>query len=101
MASRLELQTQLEEILGSRNVYYQPPESIKLKYPCIIYELSSIKKTSANNHSYINNRAYQITLIDEDPESEFVDPILELETCRFDSAFATDGLNHYVFTLFY
>ena len=27
MGSRLELQNLLESILGSRNVYYQPPES--------------------------------------------------------------------------
>ena len=32
MASRLKLQTMLEEILGSRNVYFNPPESVKMKY---------------------------------------------------------------------
>ena len=32
MASRLELQSKFEELLGSRNVYYQPPESIKMSY---------------------------------------------------------------------
>ena len=39
MASRLELQDTLETILESRNVYFNPPESIKMNYPAIIYKL--------------------------------------------------------------
>ena len=38
MDRRLELQSELEKILGSRNVYYQPLPSLKLQYPCIVYE---------------------------------------------------------------
>ena len=26
----------LIELLGSNNVYFQPPESIKIDYPCIV-----------------------------------------------------------------
>lgn len=37
MASRLDLQTFLEELLESKNVYFQPPESVKMKYPAIVY----------------------------------------------------------------
>jgi len=33
MGTRLELQNLLENILGSRNVYFQPPENLKLNYP--------------------------------------------------------------------
>lgn len=101
MASRLDLQTQLEEILSLRNVYYQPPESIKLHYPCILYELIGIDSIPANNQNYLNTRLYQLTLIDEDPDSEYVDKLLELPMIRFDRSFATEGLNHFVFRIFY
>lgn len=101
MASRLDLQTQLEEILGSRNVYYQPPESIKLSYPCIIYGLDRIDTRDANNRKYKIDKSYQLTLIDEDPDSDLVEPILELPMCRFDRSFSSDGLNHYTFTIYY
>lgn len=101
MASRLDLQTQLEELLGSRNVYYQSPESIKLKYPCIIYHLSRIRTDDANNKKYLKHRLYQLTLIDEDPDSDLVDKVLELPMCSFDRSFSSDGLNHFVFNIYY
>lgn len=101
MASRLDLQTQLEELLGSRNVYYQPPESIKLNYPCIIYELNRIRNLSANNNKYKINRSYRLTLIDRDPDSDLVEPILELPMCSFDRSFSSDGLTHFVFEIYY
>ena len=101
MASRLDLQTHLEEILGSRNVYYQPPESIKLKYPCIIYNLADIDELKADNTSYIENRSYQAILIDHDPDSDLVTPLLHMTGCRFERAYAADGLNHFVFTIYY
>ena len=58
MASRVDLQAKLEEILGSRNVYYKAPENIKMSYPAIIYSLNNIEDRNANNSSYIRNRSY-------------------------------------------
>ena len=52
MASRLALQTKLEELLGSRHVYYQPPESLKMEYPAIRYSKNDIRVDRANNNSY-------------------------------------------------
>jgi hypothetical protein len=99
MPSRLELQTLLEEILGSRNVYFQPPESVKMKYPAIVYGLEDIKNTFANDRVYLSKRKYLITVIDEDPDSEIVEKISQLPTCRFNRHFESDNLNHDVFIL--
>lgn len=101
MASRLDLQIQLEDILGTRNVYYQPPESIKLCYPCILYSLADIDQIHADNLDYLNNRRYELILIDENPDSEYVDAILHMQTSRFDRSYAASGLNHFVFSLYY
>ena len=99
MPSRLELQTLLEEILGSRNVYFQPPESVKMKYPAIVYGLEDIKNTFANDRVYLSKRKYLITVIDEDPDSEIVEKVSQLPTCKFNRHFESDNLNHDVFIL--
>ena len=53
MKTRYELHEFLCEILGSRNVYFQPPESVKMKYPAIVYERTEIKNRFANDAVYI------------------------------------------------
>ena len=95
------LQTLFEEFLGSRNVYFQPPESVKLNYPCIVYERSNVRTRSANNHIDLKHKQYTVTYIDEDPDSEIPDKLLELEYCSFDRHFTSDNLNHDVFTLYF
>ena len=101
MDNRLGLQSKLEEILGSSNVYFQPPEDIRLSYPCILYELSGIDVIRADDRMYTNMRRYSVTLIDPDPDSVFIDPILSLKYCVLDRPYIADDLNHYVFTLYY
>ena len=101
MATRVDLQNVLEELLESRNVYYQPPESLKMNYPAIVYARKTIDNSYANNSVYKQNYAYEITVIDKNPDSEIVNKISKLPTCRFDRHFKSDNLNHDVFTLYY
>ena len=101
MATRIDLQNILEELLGSRNVYYQPPESLKMNYPAIVYARKTIDNSYANNSVYKQNYAYEITVIDKNPDSEIVNKVSKLPTCRFDRHFKSDNLNHDVFTLYY
>lgn len=102
MASRLKLHEELCEILGTRNVYFQPPESVHLVYPCIVYELSGVDKLNANNSSYKLTKQYELTVIDKNPDSELSDKILKrFRMCSFDRPFKSDKLNHWVHTLYY
>lgn len=101
MASRLELQTLLESLLGSRNVYFQSPASVMMKYPAIVYSVDDIENTHANNGVYAQMKAYSITIIDEDPDSELIDKISRLPLCAFDRHYVADNLNHDVFTLYF
>lgn len=100
-ANRLELQTFLENLLGSRNVYFQPPEGKKMNYPAIVYERKDIRNSFADNKVYSQMLAYQVTVIDEDPDSKIVEKISQLPTARFDRPFTSDNLNHNVFTLYF
>ncbi len=101
MGRRLELQKLLESILGSRNVYYQPPESIKIKYPAIIYSRNDIDNNFADDIVYMQNHTYQIIVIDANPDSEIVNKISKLPMCRYNRHYTSDNLNHDVFILNY
>lgn len=101
MGTRLELQTMLENVLGSRNVYFQPPASIRMKYPAIVYSRKDIENTFANNGVYLQGMSYELTVIDEDPDSEIVMAVSKLPMCSFDRHYTADNLNHDVFTLFF
>lgn len=101
MDRRPNLHTQLVNLLGSRNVYFQPPPSVQMRYPAIIYNRSNIDTKYANNAVYLNDVAYQITVIDSDPDSEIVMKVANLPKCRFDRHYVSDNLNHDVFTIYY
>lgn len=103
---RLKLHDVLCNIIGflnekDKHCYFSPPTSFQLKYPCIIYKIGDIDSNYADNMSYLNQVRYDVILIDEDPDSKFVTKILELPMCRMVTSFASDGLNHFVFSLYF
>lgn len=101
MDRRLALQSKLEELLGTRNVYYQPPPSYQMKYPAIRYSKSKIDSTKANNKTYINKTRYEIIVIDQMPDNPVIEKLLELPYSSHDRWYASDNLNHDVITLYY
>lgn len=101
MASRLELHEVLCDVLGSRHVYYAPPESVKMVYPAIVYSRNNMLNKYADNSVYKQTVGYSITVIDEDPDSEIVERMAQLPMCRFDRHFVSDNLNHDVFTIYF
>lgn len=101
MNHRYELHELLCKILGSRNVYFQPPENVRLKYPCIVYERSDIRNSNAENDVYRQTFHYMITVIDPDPDSIIVNSLSKQPKIRFNRHFVMDGLNHDVFSIYY
>ena len=101
MHDRQELHEVLCNILGSRNVYFQPPESIKMKYPAIVYSLNDISNSHGDNLPYMQSVSYSVTVIDKNPDSNIAETVSKLPRCRFNRHFISDNLNHYVFTLYY
>jgi hypothetical protein len=98
---RLQLHELLEDILGSGNVYYQPPSNVTLQFPCIVYNRDSADTKFADNVPFNRAKRYQVTVIDRNPESPIPDKIADLPMCTFDRWFAADNLNHDVFQLFF
>lgn len=101
MGLRTELHEILKKILGSEYVYFQPPESEKMKYPCIVYSLDDIDTKNADNISYVNTKRYAVTIIDKDPDSMIAEALLKLSMCSFDRSYTKDNLNHWVFRLYF
>lgn len=95
------LQSEFEVLLGSRNVYYQPPPSTQMHYPAIRFLKTSIDSTYANNKKYLNKTRYEITVIDKMPDNPVIDKLLELPYSSFDRHYVADKLNHDVITIYY
>lgn len=99
MGQRLDLQTLLLGICP--NVYFQPPESIHLIFPCIVYNRDWGFTSYADDRPYRHVLRYQVTVIDRNPDSELIKPVAALSMCVYDRFFANDDLNHDVFKIFF
>lgn len=96
---RKELGQKLKELFGS-NIYFQRPPNIGMKYPCVVYRLSSMPAGHADNRPYCVGKRYQVTYITQDPDAS-IDGMFSFPSCRFDRVFINDNLYHYVFELYY
>lgn len=102
MSSREKLQAALEDILGSRNVYFAPPESVKMRYPCFVYNYQRLYTRRADNKAYIKVPHYQVTYISKDPDSGMTDTMLDrFEMCSHERSYMSDSLSHDVYDLYF
>ena len=101
MADRLDLQGLLEELLESRNVYYKPPESIKMQYPAIRYSKKNIQSVYANNSKYLMRDCYELIVISRTPDHPVIKKLLALPYCSYDRPYVADNLYHDVLTIYY
>lgn len=105
--SQSQLQSLLENIMGGDDdpdlkikAYFQPPT--KMEYPCIKYERSRASRVlHADNLKYLLYKRYTLTVIDRNPDSLIPDQVEALPHSQFDRKFEVEGLNHFVFDLFF
>jgi hypothetical protein len=104
MASRLDLHAELVKFLP--NVYFQPPSTIQMSYPCIVYNKTiynnTIGRQYANNGMYSKKQCYQIMLIEKNPDSTVADSIEQyFEYCEINQYYTVDNLYHTTLILYY
>ena len=99
MASRLILHQKLKEFIS--NVYFQPPSGNEMRYPCIRYTLTQPDVKHANNKKYMRTQCYELTIIDDDPDSLLPSLIEDLPLSKFTRFYPADDLNHWVYTLYF
>lgn len=96
------LHQELIDILGSKNVYFQPSGTTRMSYPCIRYTRDRGQHTYADNKTYIYKQAYQIMYIDPNPDNDIVEKLIDhFPMISFNRSYVADNLNHDVLILFY
>jgi hypothetical protein len=101
MSKRLDLHEILVGVLGSRNVYFQPPSTVKMQYPCIVYGRSAITTKHADDLPYNSRVCYMVTIIDANPDSDIPEKVGDLPLCKFNRHYTADNLNHDVYNIYY
>ena len=107
MASRLELHEEFSEILDSKleqdkRAYFNPPESVRMKYPCIRYSKGEPNLKRANDAIYRNINKYEGVIIDPNPDTELPTKLLNrFRMCSLGKSYIADNLVHTPFTLYY
>jgi hypothetical protein len=99
MAPRLELHQVLKSITD--NVYFQPPENVKLEYPCIIYKRDFAETEFADDIPYTFMLRYMVMVIDQDPDSDIPGKVAALPMSVFNRFYTVDSLNHDVYNVFF
>jgi hypothetical protein len=99
MAPRLELHQLLKSITD--NVYFQPPENVKLEYPCIIYKRDFAETEFADDIPYTFMLRYMVMVIDQDPDSDIPGKVAALPMSVFNRFYTADSLNHDVYNVFF
>ena len=99
MGQRLELHAVLLEMCP--NVYFQPPAGLVMSFPAIVYARDRAETAFAGNLPYRNTKRYQVTVIDQDPDSLIPDKVAQLPMTTFDRWFAANNLNHDVFDVYF
>ena len=103
MRSRFDLHEKLVEILGSRNVYFKPPATAKMSYPCFVYKKHTLEAENADNSKYLVGQKYQVTIIYSDPDSQLPEKFFkEFRFCTTNTpTYVSDNLYHDVFTIYW
>lgn len=106
VSRRIQLHTALTKVIGKDPVtkksraYFQPPEASKIARPCILYSRSGDKTLYANNKRYQYTKVYTLILVDENPDSEYEQALLDaFDYIKFDRFYVADSLNHWVYSL--
>jgi hypothetical protein len=99
MARRQQFHDILETFCN--NVYFQPPNNVKLAYPCIIYNRDFAYTEFADNAPYKNCLRYMVTVIDRDPDSDIPGKVALLPMSQFNRFFTADDLNHDVYVVYF
>lgn len=99
LAKRIDLQRYLESLVGKGRVYFEPPETLKIQYPCIVYNLSRFDPVSADNLSYTVHQDYDVQYITREPEPDIPLKLAYSKRFRAGQHFVSDGMHHFNYSV--
>lgn len=98
---RLKLHQELLDLSGLP-CYFQPPENLKMEYPCIVYEKDGIHQSHADNRWYLGKDRYTLKLIHRDPDTDLPDKLLKhFQYISYGQRYKADNLYHDTLTIYY
>ena len=85
-------------------VYYDPPTSIQMEYPCFRFVMNNTDSRYADNVHYINHKRWAITYITRDVEE--IDQVIKEVLDKFkysthETTYKAENLVHVVFNLYF
>ena len=95
--TRLEIQAEFESLLGTNHVYFQPPETIKIQYPCIVYSTQTVQVMHADNMPWLHFPEYLVSYIGKDPDDPMIEKLMTIPGFMFDRHYVSDNLHHNVY----
>lgn len=102
MDRRLTLHAKLLELIGNGNVYFQPPDKLLMKYPCIRYKKARPRVNHADDMRYFNKKHYELTVISTDPDDDLPERIADtFPFCSINTYYSADNLTHCSLDLYY
>ncbi len=99
-----QLRDKLYLVNNTKNVYYNPPTSIRMEFPCFRFELNNLDVKHADNFAYSRKPRWAVTYITRDVEDveKVAEQMLDIfQYCNFDTSFRSDNLEHAVFNLYF
>ena len=93
MKSRIEIQNLLEEILGSKEVYFQAPPNTGMSYPCMIYDFEGFDTSFADNRPYLVSGQWTVHHMYKSIKNDLKERmVLEEPFFRWDRRIKSDGV---------
>lgn len=88
--------------LGVNNIYIDPPENKRMKYPCVRVRLNTGRTRYADNKPHIFTPSWEIIYIGYEPDEEMVNNIMfAFSRISYTRHYTADGLHHNSFILYY
>lgn len=99
---RLYFHKLFKAIPGVTEVYYQPPSSIQMHYPCIVYSWDRNYDKRADDILYSSRRGYSLTIIDSNPDS-IIPGIFQrnFQQASFERHYVANNLHHWVYNIYF
>ena len=102
MGNRSEFSAKLKTILGSDETHFQPPASVRMKYPAAVYRIENIAMRKADNIPYFLMNCYEVIIIHIDPDEDWITPMLNMfPYSRFVRSYTKSNLYHKVFRVYF
>lgn len=100
MADRKDFHKKLEQAFGCK-CYFQPPETLKLTYPCVVYAFERFDTRRANNLNYIINERYKISFLHKDADNGTVKQVMrKFEKIAHVQHYITNGVYNDVYFIY-